>query len=61
MIKVSLFNPDQENFELPPIKSALKSSMTIDKQATDLEFNLKKLSDLAHNDKEMIELQRRKI
>jgi len=28
----------------------------IEKQTTDLEFNLKKLSDLSHNDKEMIEL-----
>ena len=35
--------------------------MTTDKQNNELEFNLKKLSDLAHNDKEMIELQRWKI
>jgi len=48
----SSYSKAPENIELPPIKSALKTQPA----PTELEFNLKKLSDLSHSDKEMIEL-----
>lgn len=46
-----------DSIELPNVKGASRESMSL----TDLELKLKKLKNLSQNDKETIDLQRKKI